>query len=152
MATFHKSRHLCKGDVIFSQSGAVVVVKWTQTLQDRCKVASVSLPNLGASPLCPIAALKALGTFSAVDNDKPLFEIFSRFVSVPLTDSYARKHLKKVSNLLQLPKPITFQDFRREGASWAFRHGVPIQDIQAQGLPRVYGDTSTFPLHLYMCV
>ena len=84
VATFDKSRHLCKGDVIFPQSGAVVVVKWTKTLQDRCKVASVSLPNLGASPLCPITALKALGTFTAADNDKPLFEIFSRFISVPL--------------------------------------------------------------------
>ena len=132
-ATFDKSRHLCKGDITFSQSGAVVVVKWTKTLQDRCKVASVSLPNLGASPLCPIADLKDLGTFNPVDNDKPLFEILSLFASVPLTDSYARKHLKKVSTLLQLPKPITFHDFRRGGASWAFRHGVPIQDIQAQG-------------------
>ena len=56
MATFDKSRHLCKRDVIFLQSGAMVVVKWTKTLQDRCKVASVSLPNLGASHLCPITA------------------------------------------------------------------------------------------------
>ena len=42
----------------FSQQNSVVVVKWTKTLQDRCKVASVSIPNLGASPLCPVAALK----------------------------------------------------------------------------------------------
>ena len=111
----------------------MVVVKWSKTLQDRCKMTSVSLPNLGASPLCPIAALKDMSKFNAIDNDKPLFQICQHFVFVPLTDSYARKHLKKVSQLLKLPNPITFHDFRRGGATWAFRHGVPIQYIQAQG-------------------
>ena len=45
----------------------------------------------------------------------------------------AGKHLKHISAVLGLQKPITFHDFRRAGASWAFQHGVSLQDIQAQG-------------------
>ena len=45
LATFDRTRHLCVADIIWSSQGAVIVVKLTKTLQDRCKVASVSLPN-----------------------------------------------------------------------------------------------------------
>ena len=38
-----------------------------------------------------------------------------------------------VSTLLGLPRPLTFCDFCRGGASWAFSRGVPIQEIQAKG-------------------
>ena len=35
-------------------------------------------------------------------NNNPLFQIFSGGRSAPLTDSMARKHLKKVSHLLNI--------------------------------------------------
>ena len=133
LATFDTTMHLRVGDIIFSNQGAVIVVKWTKTFQDRCKVATVSLPNLGASSLCPIAALKIMLNSKYPDKDTPLFQIRHNSVVVPLTDSYACKHLKKVSKSLELPKSIIFHDFCRGGATWAFKYGVPIQDIQAQG-------------------
>ena len=117
LAAFDHTRHLCKGDIIFSHHNAVIVVKWTKTLQDFCKVTSVSLPNLGVSPLCPISALKDMTIFISTSCDQPLFQIFHQGLMVPLTDSYARKHLKQVSHMLKLPKPITFHDFRRGGAT-----------------------------------
>ena len=97
LATFDRTWQLCIGDIIFSNQAAVIVVKWTKTLQDHCKVASVSLPNLGASVLCPIAALKVmLNSKSKYSNkDAPLFQIRQHSVTAPLTDSYAHKHLKK---------------------------------------------------------
>ena len=92
--------------------------------QDRCKVASVSLPSLGASLRCPIAALKQMLNSEFTNNDAPLFQIRHHSVTVTLTDSYAGKHLTKVSKILKLSKAITFYDFCRGGATWAFRHGV----------------------------
>ena len=68
------------------------------------------------------------------DPESPLFQIPSADALLSLTDSMARKHLKQVSTALSLLKPLTFHDFRRAGASWAFHDGVPIQDIQAQGM------------------
>ena len=70
--------------------------------------------------------------FPATSNE-PLF-LYSRQGSfLPLIDAMARKHLKKVSKLLQFPRHFTFYDFRRGGATWAFWNGVSIQDILAQG-------------------
>ena len=70
---------------------------------------------------------------------------------VPLTDSAARKHLKKVSTVLQLPTPLTFHLFRRSGTTWAFQHGVPMQDIMSHGTwtsDCVWRYVSTLPQHL----
>ena len=121
VATFDPSRHLCRADVIFSHS------------KDRCKTTSVTIPALGQSPLCPVVAILAMFDLFPADKDSPLFQIPVAGSLTPLTDSMARKHLKQVSTALALVKPLTFHDFRRAGASWAFQHGVPIQDIQAQG-------------------
>ena len=48
-STFHASRHLCIGDLIFSQEVVVVVVKWSKTMQDRAKVSTISIPALSQS-------------------------------------------------------------------------------------------------------
>ena len=113
-------------------------MKWSKTLQDRVKITTVDIPYFGASALCPIAALQQMmGTYPS-HSDSALFQIPQGKTLVPLTDSAARKHLKQVSSLLGLHRSHTFHDFRKGGgggggASWAFQHGVPIQDIQAQG-------------------
>ena len=133
VATFDPSRHLCRADVIFGHSKAVIVIKWTKTLHYRCKTTSVTIPALGQSPLCPVVAILAMFDLFPADKDSPLFQIPVAGSLTPLTDSMARKHLKQVSTALVLVKPLTFHDFRRAGASWAFQHGVPIQDIQALG-------------------
>ena len=133
VATFDSTRHLYVGDIIFSDSSAVVVVKWSKTMQYRAKVASVTIPALGTSDICPVAALQNIIHPSSLPN-QPLFQIQSSRGITPLTDSVARKHLKQLSIALNTPKMLTFHDFRRAGATWAFRAGVPVQDIQAQGI------------------
>ena len=66
-------------------------------------------------------------------NNDPLFQIFSAGRWVPLTDSIARKHLKKVSNFLNVQPTFTFHDFRRAGTSWGFTHGVPLKHLMQHG-------------------
>ena len=129
VSTFDNSRQLCRGDVIFGQSKAVIVVKWSKTLQNRSKTATVSIPVLPHLPLCPVAALLAMSSALPASCDSPLFQISSAGILSPLTDSRARKHLKHISVVLGLQKPLTFHDFRRAGASWAFQHGVSLQDM-----------------------
>ena len=131
--SFDKTRHLCAGDVIFTDTRAVILIKWSKTLQDHVKTTTVDIPILGDSALCPVKALRVmLGIFPSTP-DSPLFKIPHGHTYKPLTDSVPRKHLKTVSKLLNLQRSLTFHDFRRAGASWAFSHGVPVQEIQAQG-------------------
>ena len=130
-SSFDTSRHLCIEDSISTQDAVVVVVKWSKTMQDRAKVTTISLSSLSQSQLCSWKALKAMLASRSLDQDLPMFQVPLSVRDVPLTDSVARKHLKNISRLLAFQKPFTFHDFRRGVATWAFRHGVPFQDIQA---------------------
>ena len=130
---FDFTRHLCVGDVIFSDAGATVTVKWSKTIQDRVSSTTVNIPSLGASALCPTTALKYMLASRQVHPNEPLFLLPASSNWLILTDSRARKHRKEVSRLLDLPRMLTFHDFRIGGATWAFSRGVPIDQIQVQG-------------------
>ena len=125
-AQFDSSRHLCKGDLISSANSVVIIIKWSKTLQDRKKVATVTIPALGASPLCPLNALKKLLHIHPLTDDHPLFIFYKQGRPVTLTDSMARKHLKHISCLLGLPKHYTFHDFRRGGGYLGFQAWCPL--------------------------
>ena len=44
----------------------------------------------------------------------------------------ARKHLKSMTSKLHIPK-LTFYMFRQGGITWAFDHGVDLQNIIVHG-------------------
>ena len=130
---FDSTRQLCVGDVIFSDAGATVIIKWSKTIQDRVSSTTVNIPSLGASALSPIRALRSMLASRQVHPDEPLFLLPVASQWLTLTDSRARKHLKEVFQILDLPRVLTFHDFRRGGVTWAFSRGVPIEQIQIQG-------------------
>ena len=107
----------------------MVIIKWSKTMQNRAKVATISLPYLGISPLCPIKALVTMLTASGQDPDLPLFQVCRPAGQVPLTDSVARKHFTSFCCMLSLPKVLTFHDFRRGGhlglQTWGAHTGYP---------------------------
>ena len=130
---FDSSRLLCRADIIFSDKDAVIIVKWSKTLQDRRHIATIDIPCLNSSLLCPVTALQVMLDNTVSNKNDPLFMYNKLGKWLTLTDSVARKHLKDVSRALGLVKPLTFHDFRRGGATWANNHGASIQDIQHQG-------------------
>ena len=111
----------------------MIVIKWSETFQDRVKTTILDIPSSGSSALCPVTALLEMLSKIPYNADSPLFQVPHGHLYRPLTDSSARKHLKSVSTLLGLPRPLTFHDFCHGGVSWAFSRGVPIHEIQAQG-------------------
>ena len=130
---FGNSRHLAKGDIITAQDQVLVVIKWSKTIQNRQEIRTISLPTLGSSLLCPAKALRSLLACTSGDSNAPLFQIPRPHAFTPLTDSVARKHLHTASNALYLSPHLTFHDFRRSGAVWAFHHGVPLSPIMHHG-------------------
>ena len=104
---FDSTRHLCVGDVIFSDAGATVIIKWSKTIQDQVSSTTVSIPSLGASALCPMRALASMLDYRQASPDTPLFMLPAPPQGLTLTDSRARKHLKQVSQILQLPRILT---------------------------------------------
>ena len=133
VASFDHTRQLARGDVIFGDSGAVLVIKWSKTMQNRKDFTTVSLPDLAGSNLCPIMALKIMFATFKGTNNSPVFLIPRNKGLVPLTDSVACKHLKDISKALSLSKVLTFHDFCSGGAAWAFSQGVPLEHIMKHG-------------------
>ena len=82
-------------------------------MRNRAKVVTISLPQLGASQLCPMKALKTMLAVSSHDLDFPLFQVNKSAGYVPLMYSVAKKHLCTISNMLSLSKVLTFHDCRR---------------------------------------
>ena len=129
---FDIHKHLAKGDIILSDKNATLIIKWSKTIQNRRDIATVVVPRLGTSQICPVTPLEKVLEMTPHDDNAPVFQILRNHGYVPLTDSVARKHLAKVARLLNIER-ITFHDFRRSGTTWAHEHGVPIDAIKAHG-------------------
>ena len=110
ISTFDHTRQLAKGDVIFGQQGAVLVVIWSKTMQNRNEFATIPLPDLQHSSLCLVTALRTLLQAFPGDSNSPVFVIPRQRKWVPLTDSVARKHVKNICKALGLQKALTFHD------------------------------------------
>ena len=131
---FYASRHLARGDIIFSHDMAIIFVKWSKTIQSRDNSAHIHIPVLPGSRLCPVTALKHMRAIVPGSQDDPLFSLCRQGHWVPLTDSIVRKHQKRITRMLGWEHmQITFHTFRSFGASWAFQRGVPIDTIKKQG-------------------
>ena len=133
IAAFDHTRQLARVYYICTSDGVVLLIKWSKTMQNSKDIATISIPLLDDSPLCPIVALNRMIWLYPVSDNEPLFVIPRSRGLVILTDSVAQKHLKEISCHLGLPKTFTFHDFRRAGASWAFQNGVPLEHIMKHG-------------------
>ena len=127
-------QQLARADIIFAPPGALVLVKWSKTLQHKNKVRILKIQHLGTSPLCPIRALKILLKFTPGSFNSTLFQVQYHDTWVPLTDTRLRKNLAIILKKLKLENSnITFHSPQRSGASLAFNFHVPFQDIQSHG-------------------
>ena len=110
---FDPSRLVCREGLILAENSTVLVLKWANTFLDRFKVATLYIPVLHWSDLCPVTALHRILDLVAGSCDQPLFKIFAGSNLGPLTDSVARRHLKAACQTLQLNKQLMFYYFRR---------------------------------------
>ena len=133
VAKFDYTRQLARADVIFGTTRAVLLIKWSKTMQNRGHFATISLPDLAGFHLCPIVALKVMFQRFPGSDNSPVFVIPRPTGLDPLTDSVARNHLKDICRSLGLDIPLSFHDFCRGGAAWAFQHGVPLEHIMKHG-------------------
>ena len=91
------------------------------------------LTQLWGAALYPVAAMKAMFNTNPLRSNGPLFLIRHAGRTTTLTDSMARKHVELVGTKLHHPAHLTFHMFIKGGVSWAFQHGVPLQDIMLHG-------------------
>ena len=96
ISSFSPLVHLCRGDFIPQSSFATIVVKWSKILQKQSQFATVQVPSLGSSPLCPVAAIAAMTSCIPLPSKSPMFAMPQGQGIVPLTESKVRKTLSSL--------------------------------------------------------
>ena len=87
---------------------AVIVIKWSKILQDRCNTATVAFPVLPNSPLCQVDSLLTMSNAFPASCYSTLFQVAANAALSALTDSRGRKHLKGISASLGLQIQIPY--------------------------------------------
>ena len=131
---FNKCQHFLRQDVIFGPPGVHLVLKWTKTMQDCKSHHVIQLPTISNKYLCPVQALRALLRSRTLSPQDPLFASISP-PHRPIIDTHIRDVLKNILISRNIsPSSHGFHTFRRSGATFAFDHSVPLQNIMSHGL------------------
>ena len=132
--SFNHQKHLQRKDIAVCQFGLLVSLKWSKTNQfaQRClRVPVVSVPG---SPLCPVKAFIHMCTLVPSLPTAPAFQYPTPKGIVPVTHSVFTTKLRSfLSQVGYNPAVYSGHSFRRGGATWAFRSGVPGELIQLHG-------------------
>ena len=126
------SPHLLRRrDILFSEDGAVVVVRSTKTLQYQERVLHMPLSLLDSSTFCVVSLLKGHIKDFPGPADGPLFYKRCGTSIVPLLYHDVLKFLKDCVMLIGMdPSDVGLHSLRRSGAAFLHCIGIPLVDIQ----------------------
>ena len=74
-SNFNILKQLCRGDIIYESGRAIVLDKWSKTIQVSRKGTFIVIPVLYPHPLCPVTALHQFTALSCWPKNFPLFMI-----------------------------------------------------------------------------
>ena len=133
-ASFDPTRHLCCDDLKFTPHGAVLRIKWSNTLQHKDRLLFVPLPSIPGSALCPISAILQYFTLVPAPATAPFFCISFNGSLRPMTHAVFTNSIKSLISKIGLrPSDFSPHSFQRGGATFAFQAGVPERLIQRHG-------------------
>ena len=126
-----KHKHVrCEGDVI------LVTFKRTKTIQFGKRVLQIPIVAIPASPICPVTLYRRMVQLTpGSPPSAPLFAVMDRDLCYPMSKAWFLTRFRVLLGKAGVPNPDAFScpSFRRGGASWAFRAGLPGELIQAHG-------------------
>ena len=127
---FDPTRQLTRGHITFKEDILVIKVTWAKNLQNRERLVEIPLFAIPGSPLCPVAALKAILSTPGKEH-YPLFGIGKKvaFTYVQFQNKM-RRVLRRAGYRSRL---FSSHSMRHRGTSWAHRSGAPDSLIQIHG-------------------
>ena len=149
--SFNSDQHLAWHDIKFTDSGALLGIKWSKTRQFKEGAHLIPLPRIPNSPLCPVSAIRHYFTLVPAPSVAPFFCLPTdqRPGFTPLTATYFTSSLKRLIVTLGLDAAnYSPHSFRRGGATYAYQAGVPEHLIKLRGdwLSDVYQVYLSLPL------
>jgi integrase len=133
LKSFDMLRNITRGDIVKTNDGLSITIKWSKTLQSYRQSAIVNVPKIPGSDLCPVAAFDELNKRYPVHVNMPLMAYQVSSKTFVVNRNVLQNMLKQAATKSNIPHNITYHIFRRSAASIAFAAGVPFQHIQAHG-------------------
>lgn len=132
---FDPHKHLCRSDVQFCTSGAVIQIRWSKTIQFQQRILHTPLPRIPNSPFCPSGTLLlCVRRLPSERNPTPLFCYPTNTGAKPITHAVFVNYLRSILRKLGIdPALYSGHSFRRGGASFALQCGLSAELIKLQG-------------------
>jgi hypothetical protein len=145
---FDPARHSRRCDILLKSTGVFIRLRWSKTLQVAQQPVFIPLPVIDNSPLCPVAAFKAMVACVPTASSKaPLLLLPTtrgqfRIVTIPML---AQEFNLIIQSLSLPPRTYSLHSLRRGGATLAFEAGVPVDSIKG------HGTWSSQSVYTYIC-
>jgi integrase len=127
------TRHLSIADIFFSPPGAILLIKWTKTIQYGRHVL-LPIPQF-THRHCPVRALRRMMATHPQQKtgNSPLFQMPNTNCTA-MSSKFLADALKVILTSLGVPNIFTLHSFRRGGATAAYEAGVDHTKIKRQGI------------------
>ena len=136
VAKFNPLKHLRRSDIVFYPGWAIVINRWSQTIQFSQRLLTVLLPLIPDHPLCPFSALQHAFKLVSAPLSGPSFVLpapSSRGL-IPFTYGKFDSLLKSVASAAGLdPSRISGHSLRAGDATLAFQANIPEELIKRLG-------------------
>ena len=133
---FNPLKHLRRSDIVFYPGWAIVINRWSKTIQFSQRLLTVPLPLIPGHPLCPYSALQHAFKLVPATLSGPAFVLPapSRRGLIPFTYAKFDSLLKSVASTAGLdPSRISGHSLRSGGATLAFQAKIPEEFIKRLG-------------------
>ena len=145
--SFDPSKQFCWGDILVTRFGLSVSFKWSKTNQTGARLLKLPLVYTADPNLCPVRAYLRMCSCLPATASAPSFFTGCRaglYIVITKTQFVLvfRSRLARMG--VDNRSHFRGHSFRRGGATWAFRAGVPSELIQ------IYGDWASDACKCYL--
>ena len=131
---FNPSKHVRRGDIVFFDDWAIVINRWSKTIQLSQRILTIPLPRIPQHPLCPYNALKHAFNLVPAPLSGPAFVVPAPSGTLPLTYGKFDSMLQSLAAAMNLdPSQLSGHSFRSGGATLAFQAQIPAELIKRLG-------------------
>ena len=135
LSKFDPTKQVTRASVNIQKNMLLVHVTWSKTIQYRERELFIPVCAIQGNVLCPVQAYRRMVQAVPASSISPAFCYYVGSKCVPLTSTVFvnvfRKWLTTVG--ISHVNMYSAHSFRRGGATWAFKAGVPPSLIQLQG-------------------
>ncbi|CAC5405636.1 unnamed protein product [Mytilus coruscus] len=124
--SLNSREQLIRENVVVSEKGILLLLKWSKTRQDHDYTHQVSLCCSFEPLICPVRAYKHLVSLIPGDKNAPVFALPVNGKSLPLSRSVLLDRFRELIVLVGLdPSVYSFHLLRHGGATLAIKAGIP---------------------------